>query len=151
MPSASNFVWRYVTPLDGSKMNKPSYGYKVLSALFIWTVDQMLSILWTAAEQGWMAVLKTYPKPFYGHYLWFLWHTLYNPTHARSHSIYALNCSFAIWQTLTSPPLQILYCCPHLKLIKAYETGFLCDLHSNRKDGVIHCHFACPSLWQALF
>lgn len=50
-----------------------------------------------------------------------------------------------------SPPSQFPQSCPHLKLIKAQETGFLCDLLGNWKDGVIHCHFTNPSLWQALF
>lgn len=91
-----NFVWRYATPLDGSKMNKPSYGYEVLPALWSYKVSTRLNILWTAVEhKGWLCSI--YPKPSNGPNLWFLWHTFYSTTHAQSHS--TLNCSFQILQT----------------------------------------------------
>lgn len=73
-------------------------------------------------------------------------------SHAQTHTTHIECAAQKSFKNFTnSSPSQFPYSCPHLKLIKAYETGFLCDLHGNRKDGVIHCHFTYPSLWQAQF
>ena len=39
----------------------------------------------------------------------------------------------------------------HLKLVKTQDTGFIADLHGNRRDGVIGEHFPQPPLRSALF